>query len=181
LKVIKFNANLLWQLQGSATVCTFKSMARDIHDQWISKFRKIIARRGLLGTFTMKAHFLLPAVFLLCSCKNNEQHKKGLNAQNHSTVILEAAYELGERKDSSAIKLLLTNILDPRISTNVRFKGMTVCYGRLVALKKITGTMPAWKISQFSLDTPAVAFYHRWALSKGIITNKNEIDLKYHP
>ncbi|HUC79781.1 MAG TPA: hypothetical protein VMR70_02660 [Flavisolibacter sp.] len=133
-----------------------------------------------MGLFITKPLFLLCLYILLSSCKDNEHYKKELSSQNHATAILEAAYKLGEQKDTSAIKPLLTNILDPRMSTNLKYKGMTVCYGRLVALRKITGASPSWKIAQFDQDTAAVNFYLTWAFTKGIVQNRNDIDIEYH-
>jgi len=133
-----------------------------------------------MAPFIIKSLFLLWSCTLLISCKDNEYYKKELSSRNHATDILEAAYELGEQKDTSAIKLLLTNILDPRMSTNLKFKGMTVCYGRLGALRKITGASPSWKIDQFSQDTVAVNFYLTWAVTKGIVQNRSDIDIEYH-
>ena len=73
---------------------------------------------------------------------SNAKLRDDLNSKNHATTIVKAAYKLGERKDKLAIKPLLTNILDPRMSTNINFKGMTVCYCRLGALKKISNLSP---------------------------------------
>jgi hypothetical protein len=100
-----------------------------------------------------------------------------LNPKNPTTTKAEAAYELGERKEISAVKPLLTNILDPGTSTNLNFKGMTVCYCRLMALKKISGLEPLSKIDQFSVDTLAAEFYLNWAVKEKYIKSKNEIDL----
>jgi hypothetical protein len=133
-----------------------------------------------MAVSTKKLLFLLLLGLLVASCTDNEHYKRELNSQNHATTILKAAYKLGEQKDASAIKPLLTNILDPRMSTSLKFKSMTVCYGRLGALRKITGVAPLWKIEQFSQDTAAANFYLGWAISKGIIQNKNEIDIEYH-
>jgi len=133
-----------------------------------------------MAPFIPKLLFLLWLCTFLSSCKDNEHYKKELGSRNHATDILEAAYELGEQKDTSAIIPLLTNILDPRMSTNLKFKGMTVCYGRLGALQKITGASPSWKIDQYSQDTAAVNFYLTWAVTKGIVQNKSDIDIVYH-
>jgi hypothetical protein len=90
---------------------------------------------------------------------SNVKLRNDLNYINHPTIIDKAAYKLGERKDTSAVKPLLTNILDMRMSTNLNFKGMTVCYCRLTALKKISGVEPLLKLNQFEVDTAAVQFY----------------------
>jgi hypothetical protein len=86
---------------------------------------------------------------------------------------------LGELKDTSAIKPLFTKILDPRISTNLRFKGMSVNYCRLVALRKISGVDIGRNIYQFGLDTAATLFYLDWAVKEGFLKNKDEVDIYY--
>lgn len=103
-----------------------------------------------------------------------------MNYKNHPTTIVKAAYKLGERKDKSSVKPLLTNILDPRMSTNINFKGMTVCYCRLGALKKISNLSPPIELDQFSVDTVAAKFYLNWAIKEKIIHSKEEIDLTYN-
>ena len=109
----------------------------------------------------------------------NQKLKKDLYYKNHPTIIDKAAYELGERKDTSAVKALLTNILDTRMSTNLNFKGMTVCYCRLIALKKISGLQPPLSLDQFEVDTTAVEFYLDWAIKENYINTRNEIDINY--
>jgi hypothetical protein len=104
---------------------------------------------------------------------------KDLNYKNHSTDIIKAAYELGERKEISAIRPLLENILDHRMSTNINFKGMTVCYCKLVALKKISSLQPPAKLNQFIIDTAAARFYLSWAIKDGYIKQGDEVILNY--
>jgi hypothetical protein len=92
---------------------------------------------------------------------------------------MKACYELGEARDTSAVKFLFVKILDPRISTDIRFKGMCVSYCRLTALKKIAGLDPERKISQFEVDTLAVNYYLDWAIKEGYLNNKNDVDINY--
>ena len=106
--------------------------------------------------------------------------KRDLDFKNPATTIIQAAFKLGERKDVSAVKPLLANILDPRMCTNINFKGMTVCYCRLGALQKISNLKPPIKLDQFEVDTIAAQFYLNWALKKGLIKSKEEINLNYY-
>ena len=116
--------------------------------------------------------------FLLLSCTSREKYKKDL-LSNDKTKIDIACFELSELKDTSAIKPLFTKILDPRISTNLRFKGMSVNYCRLGALKKISGVDIGRKIDQFGPDTAATLFYLDWAVKEGFLKNKDEVDIYY--
>ena len=91
-----------------------------------------------------------------------------------------ACFELGELKDTSAIKPLFTKILDPRISNDLRFKGMSVNYCRLMALRKISGVDIGRVIDQFGVDTAATVFYLDWAVKEGFLKNKDEVDIYYY-
>ena len=134
----------------------------------------------------MKANKLLIIIcicgvfFILNTCNKSERYKHDLSSENHPTRIVKAAYELGESKDTSAIKALLKNILDPRMSTNLRFKGMTVCYCKLVALQKIAGIKSHTQPNQFGQDTAAVRFYLKWAVDNAFIKTIDEIDINYY-
>ena len=119
-------------------------------------------------------------IFYFIFRSSNSKLRNDLNYKNHPTDIVKAAYKLGERKDKSAVKQLLSNILDPRMSTNINFKGMTVCYCKLGALKKISNLYPLAQPDQFSVDTIAAKFYLEWAIKEKIIQSKEEIDLAYN-
>ena len=87
---------------------------------------------------------------------------------------------MGELKDTSAIKPLLTKILDPRISNSLEFKGLTVNYCRLVALKKISGMDSGRKFDQGRPDTLATLFYLDWAIENGYLSTRNDVDIYYY-
>jgi hypothetical protein len=111
---------------------------------------------------------------------SNKELREDLNVHNNAITIIKAAHKLGDREDISAVKPLLTNILDPRMSTHINFKGMNVCYSRLAALRKISGLNPPAPLIQFSVDTMSAKFYLNWAIEKGIIKSPDEINLNYH-
>ncbi|MBL7724167.1 MAG: hypothetical protein JNK27_08450 [Chitinophagaceae bacterium] len=114
----------------------------------------------------------------MLSCSSSEKYKKDLLSDD-KTKIAKACFELGDRKDTSAVKLLFTKILDPRICTDLRFKGMSVNYCRLIALKKISGVGIERRVDQFGPDTSATLFYLDWAVKEGFLTHKNEVDIYY--
>jgi hypothetical protein len=116
---------------------------------------------------------------LFTECTSSENYKKDLLSDDKNKID-NACYELGELKDTSAIKPLLTKALDPRISTNLKFKGMSVNYCRLVALKKISGVDIGRKIDQFRPDTAATNFYLDWAVKRGYLNKKNDVDINYY-
>ena len=122
--------------------------------------------------------YLLFGFSIVFSCKENDSYKKDL-LSNNQTKIMVACYEVGLRKDTSAVKNLLNKALDPRISHNIRFKGMTVNYSRLMALQQISDYEYDAKIDQFKVDTIATLFYKDWAIARGYIKSASEIDINY--
>jgi hypothetical protein len=117
--------------------------------------------------------------FLLLSCTSNEKYKKDLLSDDRTKIDM-ACYKLGEIRDTSAIKPLFKKILDPRISNDLRFKGMSVNYCRLMALRKISGVDVGREIDQFRVDTVATLFYLDWAVRQGFLNGKDEVDIYYY-
>jgi hypothetical protein len=111
------------------------------------------------------------------ACDNTDKYKAILVENGHPNKINDAAFHLGEARDTSAVRLLLTGIADPGISHDIRYKGMSVCYCRLGALKKISGQDFYRRFNQFRVDTEAISFYIDWAIKSGHLRNKADIDI----
>jgi len=122
---------------------------------------------------------LFPGYLFFNSCTPTKDYKQDLLSDNAS-IIDEACYRLGEAKDTSAVRLLFTKILDPRISHALRFKGMTVNYCRLGALRKILGVDVGRKLNQSKVDTAATNFYLDLAISQGYLKDRNDADIYYY-
>jgi hypothetical protein len=125
-----------------------------------------------------KTLLLFSGLFILFSCSSNKKYKQDLFSDNVAKIC-KACYELGEAKDTSAIKPLLTRILDPRISHDIRFKGMSVAECRLGTLKKISNIDALKKDNTYIPDTAAAKFYLNWAVQKGYLKDKNDVDIYY--
>ncbi len=65
------------------------------------------------------------------------------------------------------------------MTTDLRYKGMTVCYCELVALKKITGVLSPKELNQYGVDTSIVNFYLDWAIKNKYIKDKKDVDIFY--
>jgi len=117
-------------------------------------------------------------ILMFFSCSSNEKYKQDLSSDNIDKIDM-ACFKLGELKDTSAVKLLLTKALDPRMSTHIRFKGMSVNYCKLIALRKISAVSPEKKINQFWPDTAATLFYLDWAIKQGFIKDIKEVNIYY--
>jgi hypothetical protein len=122
--------------------------------------------------------FILIHVLIL-SCTSNEKYKHDLLSDDKTKIDM-ACYKLGEMRDTSAIKALFTKILDPRISNDLRFKGISVNYCRLAALRNISGVDIGRNIYQFWPDTAGTLFYLDWEVKKGFLKNKKEVDIYYY-
>lgn len=123
---------------------------------------------------------------LLYSCTSIEKDKQTKEKYKQDLLsdsvikIDQACYVLGKLKDTSSVKLLFSKILDPRVSNDLRFKGMSVNYCRLIALRKISGLDIGRKIDQFGPDTAATYFYLDWAIKSGYLKSKSDIDIFYY-
>jgi hypothetical protein len=56
---------------------------------------------------------------------------------------------------------------------------MSVAQCRLGVLKKISNIDVIKKENRYIPDTPAINFYLHWALKKGYVKNKSEVDINY--
>jgi hypothetical protein len=122
--------------------------------------------------------FAFIGFLFLSSCSNNVNYKQDLLSGNRDKNIT-ACFELGEKKDTSVVKNLLNKALDPRITHNIKYKGVSVNYAKLMELQKISGYQYRRKITQFQVDTIATLFFIDWALNKEFIKNRNEVDIYY--
>jgi hypothetical protein len=122
---------------------------------------------------------LVTGFSLLVSCTKTNMYKQDL-LSNDVDKICKAAYKLGETQDTTSVRLLLTKILDPRVSHDIRFKGMSVNQCRLGALRKISGLQYKSKPGDYKTDTLASELYLNWAINKGYVKDKSEISLNYY-
>ncbi len=122
---------------------------------------------------------LITIVTVIASCDRSDQYKADLLSDDKYKIDL-ACLKLGKLKDTSAIRPLLTKILDPRISHSMKFYGMSVNYCRLVALKKISGRDIGRRFDQFGPDTIATLFYLDWAIEEGYLKDWKDVDIYYY-
>ena len=126
----------------------------------------------------MKSRFLF-YLFLILLTFYSCDRKKDLLSDDKSTII-KACNHFADTKDTSAVKLILGKSLDPRMSTDMRFKGFSVNYFRVRALKEISGLDLGRKIDQFGPDTVATLFYLEWAIKKGLVKDIADADIYYY-
>jgi hypothetical protein len=118
-------------------------------------------------------------LLILISCSNTENYKQDL-LSNDKEKIIKASYELGEIRDTSSVKNLLNKALDPRITHNLKFNGMSVNYSKIRALQKISNNAYKGKINQHEVDTIATIFFRDWAIKNKYLKNKEEIDINFY-
>ncbi len=124
----------------------------------------------------MKFVFLLfSLVVIINSCDQSGKYKNDL-LSNDKAVICKACYELGELKDTSAVRLLLNQSMDPRVTHHHKFKGMSVYQCKMSALQKISGIKTNF---DYRPDTTIINVYLNWAITKGIIQSELDVNVLY--
>ena len=101
--------------------------------------------------------FLIILSFLYMNCNNRTEVEKLLKSNNKEDIIL-GSYKAGEMRAKNFVPLLLENAYDERMSTNIRFKGITVYQAKMIALKKILQKEPPVKITYIP-DSAVISFY----------------------
>ena len=94
---------------------------------------------------------------MFISCNSNKEITRLLNSEEKEDIIL-GSYKAGESGDKQFVPLLLKNAADPRRSTNLRFKGISIYQSKMGALKKIFKLEPTIKISR-EPDSLVIKFY----------------------
>jgi hypothetical protein len=115
---------------------------------------------------------------ILSSCSNTEEYKQDLLSGDKRKII-EACYELGEKRDTSAVKNLLYQALDPRITHDSRYKGRSINHIRIFALQKISNNQYQRKIDYKHVDTIATLFFRDWAIESKYLKDETEVDIYY--
>ena len=91
------------------------------------------------------------------SCSDNKEIFRLLKSTDKEDVI-QGAFQAGESGDKHFIPLLLQNAADPRRSTDIFFKGITVYQSKMIALQKILKLSPPNEIS-YKIDSNVIKFY----------------------
>jgi hypothetical protein len=103
-------------------------------------------------------NWVIYALFILLpGCNYDEKIATLLNSSKKNDIIL-GAYLAGESHKLEFVPLLLRNANDVRISTNIRFKGMSVYQEKMIALKKIFKLGPPTEITE-KPDSLIINFY----------------------
>ena len=121
----------------------------------------------------------LIGILVLNSCAHTKNYKQNLLSDDKEKII-QASYELGEIRDTTSVKNLLNKALDPRITHNLKFNGMSVNYSKIRALQKISNNAYKGKINQHEVDTIATIFFRDWAIKNKYLKNKEEIDINFY-
>jgi hypothetical protein len=170
-------------VQCSALVLNFNNIFSNGHlyraGRTMNTLPSQILERYAPQETVMKFGVIIASLFVVCSCTSSGRYRRDL-LSNDKNTIMTACYKLGEARDTASIRLLLSKALDPRMSTDLRFKGMCVAYSRLIALRKISGRDSGHRIDQYNPDTAAANFYLQWALDNGYLRTKQDVDMHFH-
>lgn len=81
---------------------------------------------------------------------------------------MEAYFIIGETKDISFINEVLKDPYNPHVTVDLRFKGMSLYYTKMGALRKITGVSPPKRVN-YEPDSLVVKFYFSLLKERGLI------------
>ena len=101
-----------------------------------------------IGTF-----FILFAT----SCTTNKKIEDLLKSSDKDDII-SGAHKAGKKRNKVFVPLLLQNANDPRRSTNLKFKGISVYQAKMIALGKIFGQKPMKEVTM-DPDSSVIKFY----------------------
>jgi hypothetical protein len=97
--------------------------------------------------------FYLPS----SSCKSDATIFELLNSKDKEDIIL-GSFNAGNSGSIKFVPLLLKDSYDPRRSTNLQFKGVTVYQAKMTALRKIFKQDPPIEITH-KPDSLVIKFY----------------------
>jgi hypothetical protein len=120
--------------------------------------------------------FLISLIFFSCGKEYETKMRNGLKSCDKDSICI-ASFYFGEHKDRSAVKDLLIGIEDSRISLDIRHKGMSVYYCKMVALRKISGL----NLNVTEREEPElkkIQKFINWAVLNKIIGEKENINTK---
>lgn len=110
------------------------------------------------GNMKYSIKFFYALIFIMfTSCNSDKEIIRLLNSKEKDDII-SGAYKAGESGDKQFIPLLLKDAADPRRSTNLQFKGITIYQAKMIALKKIFKQEPPVKIT-YQTDSSIINFY----------------------
>lgn len=119
---------------------------------------------------------LISIILLNCGKESETEMLSGLKSCNKDSICIASNY-FGEHKDRSIVRHLLTGINDQRISHNIYYKGMSVYYCKMVALRKISGL----NIKITETEEPKLEKIQKfidWAVRNQLIGKKEKVDTK---
>lgn len=107
-------------------------------------------------------------LFKFTFCKDNRNKISNLLSSDDKDSIMNGIYMVGEARDTSFVGEILKNPFDTRISHNLRFKGMSLYRQKMIAMKKLTDSIPPNKITD-TPDSTVIQFYLEIAKKRGWI------------
>jgi|GEM_PF-3350922 hypothetical protein len=110
----------------------------------------------------MKLYKILLILLILQACRQISINRKNdlwvMVKSNNVDSIIDATIEIQEAKDTSMFSAILYKPDDPRITNNLKYKGLSVYQIKMQALKLMTGLNPPKQIT-YNIDTTIINFY----------------------
>jgi hypothetical protein len=113
----------------------------------------------------MNKLILIAFTFIIASCDNKNGYNRNeiekLIKSDDPSDLVNGYFQIGEHQDTTFLLQLTKDMYDPRVTHEVKFKGMSVYQSKMIALKKISDLKPPAEIS-YKPDSAIVNFYCSW-------------------
>jgi hypothetical protein len=114
---------------------------------------------------TISIFMMMPFLFINC---NSDQRITKLLKSNNINDIIKGARKAEKSGKVKFIPYLLNDAGDPRRSTSLQFKGVSVYQAKMEALENIFKKSPPQKIDR-KVDSTIIEFYRKLAYEKGFL------------
>jgi len=115
-------------------------------------------------------------LFSSCYKKRDASNLREMLNSNDIEKIIEASNYIGKNKDTNMVADLLKNSLDPRISHDIRYYGISVFKAKMSVMKDLT-LMNSPKQISYKPDSLIFEFYYNVSKKRGWIKNNECISL----
>ena len=118
----------------------------------------------ILTYVVFKVEYITPFVRKM----DHEEIIYALRSENKNSKFM-ACSNIDGIEDTTLVIYLLEHIYDKSVSLHINYKGMSVHYVVVGALRRMSGLEPPIKNSQFHYSQENTDFYLNWAMDKGFI------------
>jgi len=105
---------------------------------------------------------------MFCSCGTDEKRLIEMLNSDKKIEVIKAINYIADRHQTHMVKYLLADAMDPRVTNDLRYKGMSIYKIKMGAMERLTGVKPIKKIT-YKPDSTVLKFYVDIAVKRGWI------------